>query len=235
MTSHELGVQLGYLAALFCVGAVGLACLITGLRARNRALPAVPVNAGYPPPPAPRRQPVRLGTTLVVIGAVLQTVGVLGIAGSLLRPNYPSPFDTNKSMRVGQCVDQNTFLATRFSSNPENTCANPANTYELAFRGGPSATCPDGKRDRSIYNRYTDNYAILCFALNLKQGRCYQLANGAETLTMTLSDCRAPRAPQIRVLQRIDGSTDTTRCQPGDRTIAYPAPPRVYCVASTGS
>jgi hypothetical protein len=178
---------------------------------------------------------VNSGTTLIVIGAVLQTVGVLGIAGNLVRAHYPSPFDTDKSMRVGQCVDQNTFLATRFSSNPENSCANPANTYELAFRGGHSATCPDGKRDRSIYNRYTDNYTILCFALNLKQGRCYLLTNGAETLTMTLGDCSAPRAPQTKVVQRIDGSTDKTRCPPGNRTIAYPAPPRVYCLAPTGS
>lgn len=216
MTPHELAVQFKYLIALFGVGAVGLVCLIAGLRAR-------------------RRRTGTSATTLIVVGVVLLNVGALGIAGNLVTAYYPSPFDTDKSMRVGQCVDQNTFLATRFSSSPDNTCANPANTYELAFRGGPSSTCPDGKRDGSIYNRYTDNYAILCFALNLKQGQCYQLTNGAETLTMTLSDCSAPRAPQIRVMQRIDGSTDKTRCHPGERTIAYPAPPRVYCLASIGS
>ncbi|ORV86074.1 hypothetical protein AWC11_17620 [Mycobacterium interjectum] len=174
-------------------------------------------------------------TPLIIIGVVLLNLGGLGIAGSLVKTYYPSPFDTDKSMRIGQCVDQNTFLATRFGSYPENSCANPANTYELAFRGAPSATCPDGKRDRSIYNRYTDNYTIMCFALNLKQGRCYQLANGAETLTMTPGDCNKPQPMQARVVQRIDGSTDTTRCQPGDRTIAYPVPPRVYCLAPTGS
>ena len=216
MTSHELAVQLRYLIALFGVGAVGLVCLIAGLRAR-------------------RRRTGTSATTLIIVGVVLLNVGAWGIAGNLVTAYYPSPFDTDKSMRVGQCVDQNTFLARSFSSRRENDCANPANTYELAFKGGSSATCPDGKRDRSIYNRYTDNYAILCFALNLKQGQCYQLANGAETLTMTLSDCRAPRVPQIRVVRRIDGSTDTTRCRPGDRTIAYPAPPRVYCLTPTGS
>ncbi len=234
MTSHELGVQLRYLAALFGIGAIGLVCLITGLRVRHRALPGVRVDAGYPPPPAPRR-PVKSGTTLIAIGAVLQTVSVLGILGNLVQAHYPSPFDTEKSMRVGQCVDQNNFLATRFSSNPENDCGNPANTYELAFRGRPSATCPDGKRDQSIYDRYTDDYTILCFALNLKQGRCYQRTIGAETLTMTLGDCSKPRALQDKVVQRIDGSTDKTRCAPGDRTIAYPSPPRVYCLAPTDS
>ncbi|MCV7441326.1 hypothetical protein H7K33_03725 [Mycobacterium paraense] len=216
MASHELAVQLWYLIALFGVGAVGLVCLIAGLRARRR-------RNGAP------------ATRLIVVGVVLLNVGGLGIAGNLVTAYYPSPFDTDKSMRVGQCVDQNTFLATRFSSNPENSCANPANTFELAFRGGPKDTCPDGKRDGSIYNRYTDNYTILCFALNLKQGKCYQLTNGAETLTMTLGDCKVPRAPQTKVLQRIDGSTDATRCPPGDKAIAYPAPPRVYCLTPTAS
>lgn len=216
MTSHELAVQFGYLAALFGVAAVGLVCLIAGLRAR-------------------RRRAATSATTPIVVGVVLLNVGGLGLAGNLVTAYYPSPFDTDKSMRVGQCVDQNTFLATRFSSGPENSCANPANTYELAFRGGPSATCPDGKRDRSIYNRYTDNYTTLCFALNLKQGKCYQLTNGAEILTMTLGDCDAPRAPQTRVMQRIDGSTDETRCPPEDKSIAYPAPPRVYCLTPTAS
>ncbi len=216
MTSDELAVQFGYLFALFGVGVVGLACLIAGLRAR-------------------RRRPKTSATALIVVGVVLMNVGALGIAGNLVTTYYPSPFDTAKSMGIGQCVDQNDFLATRFSSNPENTCANPANTYELAFRGGPSATCPDGKRDRSIYNRYTDNYSILCFALNLKQGKCYQPANGAEILAMTLGDCGALQAPQTKVMKRIDGSTDTTRCAPGDRTIAYPFPPRVYCLAPTAS
>ncbi len=218
MTAHELAVQLRSLIALFGVGAVGLVCLIAGLLARNRA-----------------RRTGTSARTLIIAGVVLLNVGALGIAGKLVTAHYRSPFDTDKSMRIGQCVDQNTFLATRFSSYPANSCANPANTYELAFRGGPSATCPDGKRDGSIYNRYTDNYTILCFALNLKQGKCYQLANGPEILTMTLGDCSAPRAPQTRVMQRIDGSTDETRCAPGDRAIAYPVPPRVYCLAPTGS
>ncbi|MCV7091869.1 hypothetical protein [Mycobacterium interjectum] len=220
MTSHELAVQFGYLVALFGVGAVGSVCLITGLRARKRAR---------------QRRTGISATPLIIIGVVLLNVGGLGLAGSLVTAYYPSPFDTDKSMRVGQCVDQTTFFATRFGSNPENSCANPANTYELAFRGAPSASCPDGKRDRSIYDRYTDNYTIMCFALNLKQGRCYQLANGAEALTMTLGDCSKPQPMQTRVVQRIDGSTDTTRCRPGDRSIAYPAPPRVYCLAPTGA
>jgi hypothetical protein len=197
----------------------------------------------YPPPPhpgspagfPPQRRPGKSGTTLIVIGAVLLTLGALGIAGNLVRPHYRSPFDTNKSMRVGECIDENAFLTRSFSSRPENDCANPANTYELAFKGGPSATCPDGKRDHSVYDRFADESTIHCFALNLKQGQCYQMTNGGENLTMRLGDCSEPRPLQARVVQRIDGSTDKTQCPPGDKTIAYPSPPRVYCLARADS
>jgi hypothetical protein len=238
VTSHEVGVQVGYLAAMCGVPAIGLICLIIGLRVRNRARP-VTTGPPYPPVPPmtypPQPRPGKSSTTLIAVGAVLLTLGALGIAGNLVRPNYRSLFDTEKTMPVGQCIDQNAFLARYFSSKPDNDCANPANTYELAFKGGPSATCPDGKRDQSVYDRFSDNSTILCFALNLKQGRCYQLTNGAENLTMRVGDCSEPQPSLARVDQRIDGSTDKTRCPPGDKAIAYPTPARVYCLARADS
>ena len=216
MTAREVGLQVGYLAALVGVPAIGLICLILGLRARNRARP---VTTGT------------TGTTLIIVGSVLLTLGALGIAGNLVRLNKRSLFDTDKSMQVGECINQNAFLARSFTSSPANDCANPANTYQLAFKGSPSATCPDGKRDNSVYSRYTDDSTTLCFALNLKQGRCYQLTNGSENLTMRPGDCSEPQPSLSRVDQRIDGSTDQTRCPPGDKVIAYPTPARVYCLA----
>ncbi|ORW89949.1 hypothetical protein AWB92_20750 [Mycobacterium sp. IEC1808] len=227
MTSHEVGVQVGYLAVVLGVPAIGVVCLIIGLRARS----ARAVTAG--PPDAPESRPAKWATTLIVVGAVLLTLGALGIAGNLVRLNKRSLFDADKSMPVGQCIDQNEFLARTFSSSPANDCANPANTYQLAYKGSPTANCPDGKRDNSVYSRYTDDSAILCFALNLQQGRCYQLTNGAENLTMRPDDCAEPQPSLDRVVQRFDGSTDTTRCAPGDKAIAYPVPPRVYCLART--
>ncbi|WP_156762984.1 hypothetical protein [Mycobacterium sp. E787] len=177
---------------------------------------------------------MKSGNTLIVTGAVLLAAGALGIAGILLRPHFRSPFDTDKSIRVGECVDQTAFLTMRFSSNPGNDCANRANIYELAFKGGGEA-CPDGKRGDSVYSRYTDGVTLLCFALNLRQGQCYQPASGAGNLTMRPGDCGEPQPSQTMVVQRIDGSTDTTRCPPGDKTIVYPSPARVYCLAPAGS
>ncbi|OBI84092.1 hypothetical protein [Mycobacterium sp. 1245805.9] len=227
MTAREVGLQVGYLAAMFAVPAIGLVCLILGLRARS--VRAVTTGA---PDSAPAR-PAKWATALIVVGAVLLTLGALEVAGNLVRLNKRSLFDTDKSMPVGQCIDQNAFLARSFSSRPANDCTNPANTYQLAYKGSPAANCPDGKRDNSVYSRYTDDSAILCFALNLQQGRCYQLTNGAENLTLRPDDCAEPQPALDRVVQRIDGSTDTARCASGDKAIAYPVPPRVYCLART--
>jgi hypothetical protein len=241
VTSHEVGVQIGYLVALVGIPVVGLAigliCLMAGLRSRNRVRSGPSGDSGYPYPPAPpttyapRPRRGKRGTTLIVIGAVLLTLGALGVAGNLVRPRIVSPFDAGTSMRVGECIDQNAFFVRSFSSRPANDCANPSNTYELAFKGNPSATCPDGKRDHSVYDRFTDESIILCFALNLKQGQCYQLTNGDDNLTMGLGDCSRPRPSQVRVVERIDGSADKTRCPPGGRAIAYPTPARVYCLS----
>lgn len=233
MTPHEVGVQVGYLAAIFGIPAIGLICLLIGLRGRN--VSGLPVNAGQSAPPmghpAVQRRPGRSGTALIVIGCALLTLGVVGIAANLVRPRFWSPFDTDMSMRVGECIDQNAFFVRSFGGSLHNDCANPANTYELAFKGGSAATCPDGKRDHSVYDRFTDDYTILCFALNLKQGQCYQLTNGDDSLTMRLSDCGEHRPSQVRVVQSIDGSADKSRCPPGNRAIAYPSPARVYCLS----
>jgi hypothetical protein len=87
-------------------------------------------------------------------------LGALGIAGNLARPRNVSPFDTDKSMREGQRIEQNAFLARSFKSRPDNDCANPTNTYELAFKVGPSTTCPPA--DRTI--AYPTRERVYCLA-----------------------------------------------------------------------
>jgi hypothetical protein len=122
----------------------------------------------YPAPPHPRYRPglpprQRAGksaTTLIVIGALLVTLGGVGILGEIAgiaarnveRPHSPGLLATDTSMRVGECISEMEYLARIFSSQPGNDCANESNTFELAFK---------------------DESTILCFALNLKQGECY--------------------------------------------------------------
>ena len=47
---------------------------------------------------------------------------------------------------------------------------------------------------------------------------------------MSLGNCNEARSSQIKVVQRIDGSTDTSQCPPGIKGISYPTPAVVYCM-----
>lgn len=197
-----------------------------------------PAYPGYPPAVPPRPRTSKSATTLITVGAVL-----LGLGGLNILLNVPRAVSRegerarNTSMQVGECITESTFKAERFSSRPDNDCANPSAVYELAFKGGPSAACPDGKRDHSVYDRFTDDDSILCFALNLKEGQCYQIQNpGAPDMTMRLGNCQSHTGvPQVKVAQRIDGSTDKTQCPQGSKAESYPEPARVYCLARADS
>lgn len=202
-----------------------------------------PPYPGYRPGFPPPRRAGKSATTLIIIGALLLTLGGVGILGKIAgiaarnveRPHGAGLLPTDTSMRVGECISQIDYLGRFFGSRPGNDCANGFDTYELAFKGGPSASCPDGKREHSVYDRYTDESTILCFALNLKQGECYQMDHEGDDLTMSLGECSDTKSPQVRVVQRIDGSTDKAQCPGGTKAIAYPVPARVYCLEKAGS
>jgi hypothetical protein len=202
-----------------------------------------PPYPGYRPGFPPRQRTGKSATTLIIIGALLLTLGGVGIlrefagiaARNVERPHGPALFATDTSMRVGECISEMEYLAKSFSSRPGNDCASEFNTFELAFKGGPSDTCPDGKREHSDYSRYTDESTILCFALNLKQGECYRWTRDGDDVRIDVGDCNDTRSPQVRVARRIDGSTDKTQCPPGGKAISDPVPPRVYCVVRNGS
>lgn len=114
---------------------------------------------------------------------------------------------------------------------PRATAApTPAATYELAFKGSASESCPDGKRDHSIYERASNHETTLCFMINLRQDQCYRLTRDGEAVSVKPDGCNESSPLHVRVSQRIDGSSDQARCPPDSRGIAYPVPERVYCL-----
>lgn len=239
--------------ALFWVGvpAIGLVCLVVGLVERSRSRrrpptypqypPGFPVNPGYPYPPAypagpypgypgyaPRPRTPKSATTLITIGAVLLTLGGLGILGRTAQALSQRPQDV--ALAVGDCITENDYTTHHFEKHLIGGCANPANTYELAFKGAASDTCPDGKREHSIYERTSNHSTLLCFMINLRQDQCYQVTRDGEAVSMKPDDCNQSSPVHVRVGQRIDGSSDKTACPPDSKGIAYPVPARVYCM-----
>ncbi|WP_322857539.1 LppU/SCO3897 family protein [Mycobacterium shigaense] len=251
LAAGDAGYVAGELAFDFGVPLIGLVCLIIGVwgRARNRRQPRLAYpppgpppwgypgagypGPGYPPYPPPPRPTGNSGTALIIIGAVLLTFGIVGnvvrVAGDMAGKSLRGATDT--SIQVGECITQKDYAAQLFSSRPANDCGNPANVDELAYKGGASATCPDGKREHSTYDHYSDGSTILCFSLNLKQGQCYRLEGDIQSPRVRLADCNDVAPGLIKVVQRIDGSTDKTRCPAETSGGSYPTPPVVYCLA----
>jgi hypothetical protein len=181
---------------------------------------------------------------LITIGAVLLALGGLGILGNAARvarhqghqshPAGQSPPSTGAAgPEIGRCFTEFELQLGSLDGKPDD-CADPGATYELAAKGGHSATCPDGKRDGSIYSRLINASSTLCFAPNLKQGQCYLRTDQNTTTTWTPIDCAEARFAKFSVDKRIDGSTDETLCPPGTTANAFPTPPRVYCLAKQG-
>jgi hypothetical protein len=251
LASHESGVRAGFLMFSLGLPAIGLVCLVIGLversRARRRAPaypppqypPGFPVNPGYPYPPpgypappypgyAPRPRTPKSATALITIGAVLLALGGLGILGRTAQVLSERPEDV--ALAVGDCITENDYAAHNFEKHLISGCIDPANTYELAFKGGASESCPDGKRDHSIYERTSNHSTLLCFMINLRQDQCYQVTRDGEAVSMKPDDCNRSSPLHVRVSQRIDGSADKTQCPPDSKGIAYPVPARVYCL-----
>lgn len=211
------------------VPATGLTLLIIGLgrrsRARRQAPPLPPPYPGYPPRPAPGKS----GTALITVGAVLLTLSGLGILGNIAR--VASQHDRGGSHtigqgfpsgsvavpKIGQCFSE--FEVRMGSFKSPSDCANPV------------ATCPDDKRDGSVYSRLANNAHTLCFIANLSQGQCYLRTDPTTTATWTPGDCDNPRLATLKVFKRIDGRIDETQCPAGTKANSYPVPARVYCLA----
>lgn len=207
---------------------------------------------GYPhrPPAGPPRRDGSTATALISIGAVMLALGALAFVGQLAhvaseaktsRPSSPSTgppmpaFRPITSLEVGQCIDQFS-LGTRMLSAGPGDCADVTSTYEVAAKGDGNAKCPDGQREGSVYDVLTDKGATLCLVLNLKQGQCYlRMEDRSSHQLLSPVDCDDVRYAQVRVAQRVDGSTGTARCPDGATLISYPYPARLYCMTPVGS
>jgi uncharacterized membrane protein YfbV (UPF0208 family) len=238
----------GELTFALSIPLIGLLCLLIGLRERRRSRkqprPGYPYPPGYPSPypgppyrgypphVAPPRRASGSSTALITIGAVVLALGIFanlaaGVSGLAKKSR------TRAEPQMGQCFTE-FDVRVEFHNRSPTDCADPKATYQLVAQGGPTATCPDGQREDSLYEVFTNDSSTLCFAANLKQGQCYMKMDDGKSKKLTPVDCDDLRFAQIRVVQRIDGSTDKTQCPADAKGVSYPIPPRVYCVVAAG-
>ncbi|MGB8407199.1 MAG: hypothetical protein WCE30_24370 [Mycobacterium sp.] len=194
-------------------------------------------NPYYPPPPPP--PPAKRGTALIIIGALLVAFGLLGVVGRLaanstrhestvsLPTSQPTTQTTDSTpgaaLQVGQCITSAGFRSRMFLD--AHDCNDVTSTFLLSAKGDQTATCPDGKRDDSIYSVLKNDAVTLCFEPNMQVGKCYTPDDATASISYSASCAQG----DLKVQLRIDGTTDTGPCL-GTKAIAFPDPAVVYCI-----
>lgn len=227
----------------------GLILLIVGIRKRSaaRKQASIGYSPGYPPPPGylpgypaagqpgyggyppgypmpPRPTPPKsAGTGFVVAGMVLLVVGALALVGTLAHAVRHS-----SRLAIGDCLT-NAILTDKPDWRP-SSCSNPDAVLQYAANTDSKGDCPDGKRNDSSYLSAEHNGVRMCFAANLLQGQCYASEHDDKTVRQT--SCTSGT---VRVVKRIDGSTNASACPKRTRALTYTQPKRTYCTERIGS
>ncbi|KAA0114046.1 hypothetical protein CIW51_21935 [Mycolicibacterium sp. P9-22] len=169
----------------------------------------------------PSSQPPGRGTALIVAGAI---VAVLG-AGHIL--SYVAAARVSNAVKydVGQCITPSEFERRSITADPVD-CGRTDATLQLISEVDADASCPDGKRDGTLYPALTSDVRTLCFVWNLQEGHCYAAARA-----FTPADCADPTA-NVKVARRVDGPGGAGDCPADGRAITYHEPKRSYCLVA---
>ena len=259
--------QLGRVIGALLIPGAGLVMLIVGLRMRSRRTPMpqqwVSPPPGYPPvpgqpgpypgypspggqaspypsyPPPPPKQTG--GTVLIVLGAILLVLGLLGLLVNVAvgagRKQDQSRSTTTSArttpsaakpsgLSVGDCITNAQYQAADMDPDPV-ACGTSEAIYELAYRGeGSASTCPDGLREESNYAVLLNKSHLYCFVLDVSAGECFEVDPDKKSFTSVA--CTDPTA-NAKVDQVIEGKTDLAACPGGPTGAAFPEPPHVVC------
>ena len=186
--------------------------------------PAYPPAGGYPMPPQPGR-PKPAGTGFIIAGVVLLVLGTLGIVGSTLVGGHHEA----SGPTIGDC-----FTNAVVSDPPDwspHSCTDTNAVLQYAADADSSGNCPDGKQASSAYLSVQRQGVRICFAPNMLEGQCYASEHADKSLRH--ADCTEPRT--IKVVKRVDGSTDKSACPKHTRAVIYTQPGRTYCTERSGT
>lgn len=229
------------------LAAAGLTLFIIGLRSRSAgprpAPPAYPPGYppaaghpqgfpaysphGYPPyPPVPPLPARKAGTGPLISGIVLFVVGLLGFVSTVA---IAVGVGGNSRLAIGDCYTNEILDKSQWTSL---SCKDPDAVLEYAAKSDPSGNCPDGKLNNSSYLSIDRDGARRCFIPNLIESHCYASERNDESVRR-VSCATAGRV--IRVVKRLDGTTDSSGCPTDSRAVSFPQPKRTYCTERTGA
>jgi hypothetical protein len=255
--AESAGALVGGILGSIALPVTGLILLIVGIRKRSTArkqgsigyppgypTPGYPPPPGYPPnyptpgqpgyaayppgggyqmPPPQPPPPKSAGTGFIVTGIVLLAVGALSLVVTLAGAGKHS-----NRLAIGDCFT-NSILSDKPDWHP-SSCSNSDAVLQYAANADSNGNCPDGKRDDSSYLSAERAGVRICFAPNLLQGQCYVSEHGDRTARAV--SCTTSGA--VKVVKRVDDSTDSSACPKHTRAVTYTEPRRVYCTERAG-
>ena len=187
------------------------------------------------PPASPR--PKSAGTALIIGGIVLFCIVGLATLAVLTAMIVYQQNSTTPGLALGDCVavDAWTSGAKSLLDIERIDCSSRDALEQLVGKADTGGQCPDGKRGRSSeYEQVLTTSTLLCFEGNMKEGQCYTFDMRRGHPPITNADCTETTASDstavLRVVKRIDGSTDTSVCPADSKGLAYARPARTYCV-----
>jgi hypothetical protein len=165
-----------------------------------------------------------------VAGAVVVLITVLGAAGRV--STAPDSISSPNRIDVGDCLTAENLK--RSGTLKPIDCADPQANFELAAMSG-SAQCPDKPISDTAYVYLTTADTTMCFIPVLAQGACFRAESVYTVFDIVECADRSAGAKLIRVVKRIDGSTDKALCPTATKSLAFPLPARLYCLTTVTS
>jgi hypothetical protein len=166
----------------------------------------------------------RAGTRLIVrFVPVLVAVAALTVTGCSAGSGKS---DTARA-KVGDCID-----VLQSSTTAETTpvdCASDKAVYKVVSTSDQKPDC--GTEYTSYQENYAGGTAHLCLAPNLRQGRCY---HEDRDTGFSYADC-ASSAATVKVVKRVDGSSDEFLCDSNATFLTLSNPKTTFCLADPKS
>ncbi|MEU8897929.1 hypothetical protein [Nocardia sp. NPDC048505] len=127
--------------------------------------------------------------------------------------------------KVGDCIN----ITKNDANDPAGEsidCSSPKAVYKVFQTFDNQTACPTTDYTTYTEQRPSGGTTFMCLAPNLKQDSCYNDGSGA----LKWADCAAPDAT-IKVLQRVEGSSDEMQCPDTTETfITVPDPKALFCL-----